>query len=893
MEINLPRTTSGVSSTDAVTTSITTNMHPIRAPRLVLRNSSSRGVGLRAHQTHSVLVSQPYEQVSSPRSLLFQQSQAVHVVSSSSTSLLIAHRSCGTTHPPPKGVGGLRPVTPPIVPAPVSTVADPRHIRFLKWQENEAVRRSYASRVTDSSRRHLSGNEDDTLNDRGAKSENIEALEKEKRRREALGKVPFVPHVNVEYLERNFAADVRRSLTMSTQRLQRCRSASGVEVHLGAAPSPWCKDEKKAAHHTARAPEPRDTVTTSSPGSPRFLFSASTTFLDRFNSRPASATASVSVKDALPGVTTSPCCVNEGEQHDNNTSCPRDPHDCPQDSLHVDHIEELPCFVDAASPWVTALAPYEAKDVLQLAFRPGCPVERSKFAPPLSRVEALCTLYRVMSCTNEAFLERVLYRTQDVDARSKRVSATVRTVTSTLQVHGDDGPFQHQLFRRLMLQDAREFYVQSAVEIERWYGDRERLNLLKSAVLDAKLEEHRIDNCTMHAHGVGCKADDPPPLSQYQHPQQQQHAIILSGHELFSDIRRTIAVHMQEAHIAERTRVQSLFFASFQCALAARFGGGRFTVPAQTLMSEIGVMFSSGGPIRSHMIRDWVAGIPADALFLHDVISICVSLCSGLVLPLGLWLSPLREKLQFAVATKAMIPLPDAADDVRWLLAIPPTDLGPHCIQWMCCRSFEALLMCSSAETREALLQHLKCVPRQTFLSTILPVVEVMLAAMRTSSPPPPQRRGVDSVSGAVSPVSRRAPSLPTSEVSRMGSFCGPRLQPSVTVGIRNGVTPPLTLPMVLVEQQHLSLGISGSHSITTSDQLLATSISSVAPPPALNATSVDSPRVASTSSASLLSLQRSLTKKQADRLQQKLPGYVVELLQEYLSTQKISFRRV
>ncbi|CUE72809.1 Hypothetical protein, putative [Bodo saltans] len=602
---------------------------------------------------------------------------------------------------------------------------------------------------------------------------------------------------------------------------------------------------------------------------------------------------------------------------------------------------------DALDPWVTALAPFEARDALLLAFRPGCTVERSKYAPPASRALRLEQLFKTLSCADEAFLDRVHYRSQDTDSRRKKVHASLRSVTGDIQERGDDGPFQHQLFKRLMAQDAREFYVNGAVEVERWYADREHLSDLKSAALERKLDMTKVVNTTTTHDHYGEKeifgpnnnvqhfADRAPPPQPSQppaasattrgrteagHDESCQHynntdrygekeifgpnnnvqhfahrapppqpsqppaasattrgmsarpasaAKQATVENLLLDVRRDIGKQLQKSHKEERSSLQRIFIHAFCKKISVDcFGGpGRLTTAASTILDTLTKdVFLRQKPISAQSVLEWVQSIPADALFLHDVISICISLCSGLMMPISMWLVPLREKLQFAVATKAMVPLPDSADDVGWLLVVKPSEWGPRCIQWVCSLGFEKLMMervargngkgrhellddeldgggetassplHNNRSLRDAIIQHLTAVPRQSFLKAMMPIVESMAA--RTSPPPsnirnaasgrkpnhqtfPLQRRG-SMVMTSVPPTIRRAPSvassvtslratvapLPTATVvvtAVVGPQRPPQLQPPVvhqrSPGSTHHPTPPETpmmLPLVL-----------------------------------------------------------------------------------------------
>ncbi|CUE72780.1 Hypothetical protein, putative, partial [Bodo saltans] len=142
--------------------------HPIRRhpsppkkyphhPHLHSTSGTSSGSSYHHHHHHHhaqhnghMLTQQPSIEdfgYTSPRLLLHQQSQAGSAVTS--TMSKTNFKSSKTSGQSGSGFAGgrmvsVRPVTPPIIPAPISTVQDPKHTKFLKWQAREAVRKHYA-----------------------------------------------------------------------------------------------------------------------------------------------------------------------------------------------------------------------------------------------------------------------------------------------------------------------------------------------------------------------------------------------------------------------------------------------------------------------------------------------------------------------------------------------------------------------------------------------------------------------------------------------------------------------------------------------------------------------------------------------------------------------------
>jgi hypothetical protein len=293
-----------------------------------------------------------------------------------------------------------------------------------------------------------------------------------------------------------------------------------------------------------------------------------------------------------------------------------------------------------------------------------------------------------MGTSNEMLRSMVEYRAQNVDERRRHIYDDVQRKVWD-EARGVDGAFQHTIFKRLVAKEAREFYACVANEVERWHRDRER-------IFQMKYEKISV-NRPITASSSG------------------------SGHHsparLMRDISRSIGTVLEAELKAQRSKVMQSFWEKFSIVTLENFPGG-ITAIAQCLMEQLRRAFYNSLPFVSNNLCCIISDVPLDGLFLSDVVSICFSLGSGLSFPPESWLGVLRDRMEFAARSRKMVELPDDGYDFTWILAMHPSEVGPHVIRWLCSSKFADDIRCSEVE--ESLVRFLRSIPTPHVLEALM-----------------------------------------------------------------------------------------------------------------------------------------------------------------------------
>lgn len=733
------------------------------------------------------------QQQASPRLLLFQQTEAaaalVATASSSATTTWLNSRSAPTGGPRGSSLHAtLRPITPPIVPAPAGFKQDPQHAKFLQWQATEAERKRL-------------GRNNSECRSGEPTPEELEEEAKAERRREMLQALPFVPSTNVEVLERSFMFDIRMHVEMSKRRVAMCRSGTnmaqsnaslsfsstfmdklqggGGGAHRSPTSSPAPHASSRAVGigvspptsasgsrpHTSRRHVPSNPATphlSAGGGGEVFLTGISPTPSVAVTCEPKPLAAPHSprrpqqlrVPHGISRPSTREGVVLPDRQHNPfacslsatsgmapHISTTHDAPNMPDDVVgHLGRPQPPPsrrstyeCIAskfETPEPWVVIIPHHQVKDCIQMAFRANCPLDPRKYRPT---DEDKCAEYRqlfsLMSATDDDFEQMIHYRLQDVVARGATTHDAVKQAAWTPS-KGEDGVYQHLVFQRVVQADSRAFYMKGSTEVERWCYDRQKVCEMKSAAVSTEL-----DPTSKGCAGTG----GAKPIE-----------------DIFRSLRTSIGLSLKEDLVHERSRIQSNFVRQFNASFAAvassynnSSGSSAASSPtnaagsskrlvnatvalsgaALNLLEQLDAIFQAGTAISVASVRNWVKQIPADALFMSDVVSICFSLCAGLCVPHQHWLDVLRERLHFAVSSRVIVALPDEGSDVKWILGVRQGELGPQCIRWVCTTAFHEMIEKEpSPATKAAVLQYIAKIPVAALLRALGPAIDDAVA---------------------------------------------------------------------------------------------------------------------------------------------------------------------
>lgn len=393
--------------------------------------------------------------------------------------------------------------------------------------------------------------------------------------------------------------------------------------------------------------------------------------------------------------------------------------------------QKLAARFQVPAPWTTTIPHHEVQDVVQLAFRPHSTIDPKKYRPQGDQIEELKLLYDLMSATDEDFRDMINYRLQDVEQRGKFTEDRVKRVIRT-PAKGEDGVYQHMVFMRVMQTDAKQFYVHGSLEVDRWHNDRDRVYDMKYRAMDIL--------------GIGTGDDtqpNTPPMPSLLHSSQGKEIRFID--EVMRSLRGSIASNLRVELVEERSRIQDSFHRKLVLAISDLFAAMSLT--ATVMMEALNELFHRDKAISYSEIKKWVESIPTDGLFMTDVISICFSVCAGLIVPIEYWLVVLRERMLFAVSSKTMVDLPDVSTDLQWILSVKVQDVGTHFIQWVCSVPFAKMLEDENPPSvKDAVVAHIAKIPPHALLEALQPLLD------------PQAAKSAASVSGRAQSISSSAP---------------------------------------------------------------------------------------------------------------------------------------